>query len=937
MTNVQSRSGKRLAGLALIFLFMGMILALFDLTEPLTVQAANFDVTTTADAVVPPAGSLREAITLANAAGVGLHTITFTTLAGPQVINLVAALPTITNNNVTIGSTGAAAADTCQPTGPGGRGVPRITVTSFGGATVLNISGNNSTVQGLNLTGATTVANAGLVISGTGNTIRCNYIGTNAAGTAAAANAIGISITGGTTAAPNVIGGPTATEANLISGNTTSGIDIAATAAGTRIFGNLIGTNANGLTAAAAAIANFSGIEVAGDNTVIGNTTSSQVIAGNTTFGIHAAVATATNLSIVGNYIGSNPANVALANAEGIFINAGGGDTIQRNFVQRNSGPGIDFQGTVSNVTVSGNTVSNNGNNGVIINSTGTNIRLSQNTIFTNGGLGIDVLFNNTPDATPAAPNTAIPVLTNAVWDGTKMRVQGTAVAGANVEIFFTDTPPDASNYGEARYFLVGTMANGAGNFDTGPFSLPLGVPTPTTASRVTATATPLTGANTSEFALNIPVTLPPFTLVKAGVLSANKSKITWTIVASNNNALDITNASMVDVPAPALPFVAGSLTTTFSTVAPGNSVTAGTFPTGALTFNLVSGSSLTITFDVTVPANAAPGASFFNLATVTAAGVNGGAPFNSNLAKVKLPGDDKGSPADVVLRCKITPDREASDDEGNEIKITCKIKNAGKGRAHGLRIFIPIDISLIVGYASFSDPRMWVSQIILTGDSPYILVSMPDMDEGEDMTSTIVFRPKHEDGKSLKGKKVALRVNAGWDDDDGPGKKRKSNGLVFVFGESNKDVSGGDTQQFTQGDVTLEINQKIEFGSEQFEPDEIVTFWLTKPDNTSIPLPQGRADRDGKIIFLLDAASLGLSPGVFVFVGRGNRTEILVVSVVIILQVGGGGGDGTPSPSASPSTTPSVSPSVSPSTTPSVSPSATPTVTTTVSSSFKK
>lgn len=904
MTNRRFVSGSKLARLALVFLLTTLTLGLFDLSEALPIYAATADVSTNADA---GAGSLRAAITAINAAGAGPHTITFSVAGANPVITLATPLPALTASNVTIGETAGPNA-TCTATGPGGRGQPRITINAagIGAADALGITGDSNVIVGLNIVG-TPATGAGVRIFGSGNTLRCNYIGINQAGIAATANDIGVFVAGGTLALPNIIGGTGPTDGNLISGNTNAGIQIANTSVGTQVIGNLLGTNASGLLAAAANVPNGIGVFNFSNNVSIGSTAVPQVIGGNID-GIQ--VLGGSNVTIVNNYIGTNPAGVALANAEGILFSAGTGYTIQNNFVQRNSGPGIDLGGTVSGTTISNNTVSNNGAQGIILNSTGVNNRLSQNLVYTNGGIGIDVGLNNAPDPTPAAPNTAYPVLTTASWDGTKLRVQGTAVAGATVEIFFTDTPPDATGNGEGRYYVATTTANGAGAFDTGPVSLPGGVPVPTLASRVTATTTPLAGT-TSEFGTNIPLTLPPFTLIKSGKLSTDGTKITWTIVATNNNTIDVTGAALTDTPTPTQLYITGSLTTSFSPAAGANSVTVGTFPVGSLNFNLAAGSALTIQFDVAVPTKTPAGSEFTNQVTVTAAGINSGAPFNSNVAKVKIPSpeDSKGLPANIVVRCKITPDREASEDEFNEIKIKCKLQNLGKGRARGLRLRIPIDVSLVIGYAVFSNSNMWVSKIVLTGDSPYLLISVPDLDENQDMDSTVVFRPNVTPGKKLKGTKVMLRCDAQWDDDDKPGKKGKSNGMVFVFGDSNRDVSNGETLPFNQGNQTIEVNQKVEFDSDLFEPDEDVDFWVTQPDNTSLPLPRIRANQDGKVLILF--SSVGLAPGIYVFVGRGNRSEILIVSVITIIQIGTGGSP-SPSPSASPSASASPSPSAS-------------------------
>jgi hypothetical protein len=84
---------------------------------------------------------------------------------------------------------------------------------------------------------------AGLVLGGIGYTVQGNRIGTNAAGTAAVPNSTGI--TGGW--GDTVIGGTTAGARNLVSGNGI-GIDLYS-AVGASVEGNRIGTNAAGTAA----------------------------------------------------------------------------------------------------------------------------------------------------------------------------------------------------------------------------------------------------------------------------------------------------------------------------------------------------------------------------------------------------------------------------------------------------------------------------------------------------------------------------------------------------------------------------------------------------------------------------------------------------------------------------------------------------------------
>ncbi len=112
---------------------------------------------------------------------------------------------------------------------------------TIGGTTTAHrniISGNS--LEGIDLTG--TSANY--------NTISNNYIGLNAAGTAALANSeIGIDVEAG--ASHNTIGGASSSLGNVISGNTQFGVRITdSTTSNNTIQYNYIGTNAAGTSAA---------------------------------------------------------------------------------------------------------------------------------------------------------------------------------------------------------------------------------------------------------------------------------------------------------------------------------------------------------------------------------------------------------------------------------------------------------------------------------------------------------------------------------------------------------------------------------------------------------------------------------------------------------------------------------------------------------------
>ena len=152
------------------------------------VAATTFDVTTTADS---GAGSLRDAITLANA-NPGLDTITFH-IPGSGVHTIIPAsdLPNITDPVIIDGYTQPGASPNTNPLtlGPGALGsnaVILIELSGSGGAAGapglgLNISAGNSTVRGLAIN---RFARSGINLEpADGNIIEGNFLGTDPTGT----------------------------------------------------------------------------------------------------------------------------------------------------------------------------------------------------------------------------------------------------------------------------------------------------------------------------------------------------------------------------------------------------------------------------------------------------------------------------------------------------------------------------------------------------------------------------------------------------------------------------------------------------------------------------------------------------------------------------------------------------------------------------------
>lgn len=132
--------------------------------------------------------SLREAINAANAAA-GSDTIAFTIAgAGVKTISPTSALPALTGPVIIDGLTQPGATCAAWP--------PTLLIVLSGamaGPSIpgLQVTTSASTVRGLAVNGWD---DYGIGIHGTGNRVECSFVGTNATGTAAVPNAVGIGI-----------------------------------------------------------------------------------------------------------------------------------------------------------------------------------------------------------------------------------------------------------------------------------------------------------------------------------------------------------------------------------------------------------------------------------------------------------------------------------------------------------------------------------------------------------------------------------------------------------------------------------------------------------------------------------------------------------------------------------------------------------------------
>lgn len=358
---------------------------------------STYTVTTSADS---GAGSLRQAILNANADS-SADTINFEMTDG-STISLLSSLPAITNTvtidaqGQTVDLSGAAAGAAVNgldfEAGSGNSLVSGLTINSFNGAGVVLNSGGvtlQSDFIGTDSTGSVAMGNhdgvlitsnanhlidnvisgnhySGVSVTGDGNVLQGNFIGTDATGTEAVSNsADGGSVTAAgvyvSNATNTLIGGPAASDRNVISGNVESGITFANdTGAGNLVEGNYIGVVATG----SAALGNdYAGIDLGtlqglavSNVSIVGNVISANLFSG---IRLHSA----TYVTIQGNLIGTDASghesidpttlNPAFGNAaDGITIDAGsaynviGGTTqAQRNVIAGNGVNGISVLG----------------------------------------------------------------------------------------------------------------------------------------------------------------------------------------------------------------------------------------------------------------------------------------------------------------------------------------------------------------------------------------------------------------------------------------------------------------------------------------------------------------------------------------------------------------------------------------------------------------
>jgi CSLREA domain-containing protein len=480
---------------------------------------ATITVNTTADDSIPDSTlSLREAILVANGTlslsalspqeqaqvsgpltSPAPDTIAFNIPGtGPHTISAASALPTITDP-VTIDGTS-------ESTSLGQPGTITVQVNGngrTGNGLTLGPGSDRSKILGLNIANFT---GDGVSVNSSNNTIANNTIANNRQ---QSPGLLGAGVRLG--ANSNMISG------NVISSNETEGIFIVQNASTNSVVGNAVQDNGlAGITVQNSAGNTIGGLTAADRNIISGNGLGINLELEGT--GIRLAGAGSQRNEVQGNSILSNRGG-GVSIADGASNNTIGGTAAGAgNVISGNGGSaGVaigrrDPMMDTSNMNVvQGNTIAFNGGNGLTVGlsttDTSTGNAILQNAIFANAKLGIDLANDGVTPNSLGGPHLGhpnefqnFPVLTSVDASGGTTTVTGTLNSAPSTTYtiqFFANAAADPSGFGQGQQFLGQSVVttDGSGNAS---FSAVLTAPLQ--AGRfITATATD-SGNNTSEF-----------------------------------------------------------------------------------------------------------------------------------------------------------------------------------------------------------------------------------------------------------------------------------------------------------------------------------------------------------------------------------------------------------------------------------------------------
>jgi hypothetical protein len=433
------------------------------------------------------AGSLRQAIYDANANG-GTNTIDFDIPgSGPQVITPLSALPPITSPVTIDGYTQPGSRPNTSATGD--NAVPSIVIdgsmiTNISQSLGLQVQANDSTVEGLVIQN---FGGIGAVLSGSGDVLQGDFIGTNATGMAAQPNSLGVGVIG----SGDVIGGTSPAARDIISGNDI-GVAIASLAIGgsslltaepgSVVQNDLIGTSATGTGNLGNSVI---GVALAGSGNIVGGTAPGQA----NTIAFNGEVGSALNIGVGVVVIGLSPDSSSPISVQST------GDLISGNSIYDNHNMGIGLLDIPTSTVLP-----------LVLSTSTADIPSVVANFLSNIDLGV---VPNAQFPSGSGPNNLLnfPDLASAVTANGVTTVHGTLQSTPNTSFqiqFFSGSTADASGYGEGQDYLgettVTTGANGLATFAFTPESAVA------VGQMIAATAID-PGNDTSEFSKAITVT----------------------------------------------------------------------------------------------------------------------------------------------------------------------------------------------------------------------------------------------------------------------------------------------------------------------------------------------------------------------------------------------------------------------------------------------
>ncbi len=322
--------------------------------------------------------TLREAINAANS-NADANTIKFNIPgSGVRTITPLSPLPFIEKPVIVDGYTQPGASPNTIVEGNDANLLIELNGSSVANAAALTCFVGSCVLRGLIVNRFSSASFGALSLLSGNNVVAGNFIGTDSTGTTGLGNVIGVIITNGSDA--NRIGGLTPADRNVISGNTQEGVRITSSDANV-VWGNYIGTNASGTAAIGNAIGvnlnshfynsiggtvsgsgnvisgNSVGVEMGGSSGMnnkvqgnyIGTDASGTKNLGNSGTGVVIGALQSVSNNIIGDDIlngeqfGGGGNLIAFNGGDGVSVAQGTGNVIFGNEIHSNAGLGIDL------------------------------------------------------------------------------------------------------------------------------------------------------------------------------------------------------------------------------------------------------------------------------------------------------------------------------------------------------------------------------------------------------------------------------------------------------------------------------------------------------------------------------------------------------------------------------------------------------------------